>query len=86
LIGAQTRGAGNYGGLRSIGQGMAAFVPVGRTFDPDTGGGWEGRGVSPDIPVRAHQALVEALIRAGVTAAEARRLSDAVGPQGPVAA
>ena len=85
LIGARTRGAGNYGGMRRIGLGMAAFVPVGRTFDPETGEGWEGRGVSPDISVPAHQALVEALTRAGITSTEARRLSDSVGPTGPVA-
>jgi hypothetical protein len=86
LIGATTRGAGNYGGLRSIGQGMAVFIPVGRTFDPDTGEGWEGIGVSPDISVPARQAVVEALTRSGVTTAEAWRLSDLVAPSGPVAA
>lgn len=78
LIGARTVGAGNYGGLLHIGEGMAAFVPVGRSFDPGTGEGWEGVGVSPDVAVPASQALVEALVRAGVARDEARRISDRV--------
>lgn len=78
LIGARTVGAGNYGGLRRIGEGMAVFVPVGRTFDPASGLGWEGVGVSPDVAVPASQALVEALVRAGVVRDEARRISDEV--------
>ena len=82
LIGETTQGAGNYGGLRSIPGGMAAFVPVGRTFDPDTGEGWEGTGVSADVRVPAPQALAEALVRAGQTPAEARRLAESVAPSG----
>ena len=78
LIGERTVGAGNYGGLRHIGEGMALFVPVGRTFDPDTGQGWEGRGVTPDLVVPARRALVEALVRAGVARGEALRISDQV--------
>ena len=78
LIGERTVGAGNFGGLRHIGEGMALFVPVGRTFDPETNEGWEGRGVTPDLVVPARQALAEALIRAGVAAAEAQRISDRV--------
>jgi C-terminal processing protease CtpA/Prc len=45
----------------------AAFIPVGRTFDPDTGEGWEGVGVKPDIAVVADKALDEALHRSGVS-------------------
>ena len=57
---------------------MALFVPVGRTFDPDTGEGWEGRGVTPDLVVPARRALMEALVRAGVARGEALRISDQV--------
>ena len=66
LIGETTRGAGHYGSVVELGHGYAAFVPVGRTFDPDTGEGWEGVGVKPDIAVPADKALDEALKLAGV--------------------
>jgi Peptidase family S41/N-terminal domain of Peptidase_S41 in eukaryotic IRBP len=68
LIGESTYGAGHYGGFRPIGNGFVAFIPVGRTFDPDTNQGWEGTGVQPDIAVPADQALDEALKRTGVKA------------------
>jgi len=67
LIGETTRGAGHYGGVEELPGGFAAFIPVGRTFDPDTGEGWEGTGVKPDIAVPAEQALDEALKLAGVS-------------------
>jgi C-terminal processing protease CtpA/Prc len=63
LIGETTRGAGHYGGLLDIGR-FAAFVPVGRSYDPDTGWDWEGKGVAPDVAVPADDALAEALKRA----------------------
>jgi peptidase S41-like protein len=66
LIGQTTRGMGNYGGMEPLGFGYAAFIPVGRTFDPDTGVGWEGTGVAPDVAVPADQALDKALQLAGV--------------------
>ena len=34
LVGETTRGAGHFGGLMPIGDRFAAFVPVGRTYDP----------------------------------------------------
>lgn len=61
LIGETTRGAGHYGGVAQIGERFAAFIPVGRTYDPDTGWDWEGKGVAPDIAVHTDQALDEAL-------------------------
>ncbi|MBA3811363.1 MAG: S41 family peptidase [Caulobacteraceae bacterium] len=61
LIGETTRGAGHYGGLQDIGDRFAAFIPVGRTYDPDTGWDWEGKGVAPDVAVPADQALDEAI-------------------------
>lgn len=65
LIGETTRGAGHFGGLQPIAGGrFAAFVPVGRTYDPDTGWDWEGKGVTPDVAVPADDALAEALKRA----------------------
>nr|MBA3835000.1 hypothetical protein [Sphingomonas sp.] len=68
LIGETTRGAGHYGSVEQLDKDFTfdAFVPVGRTFDPDTGEGWEGVGVKPDVEVPADKALDEALKLAGV--------------------
>ena len=68
LIGEATAGAGHYGGTEPLDKDFtyAAFIPVGRTFDPDTGHGWEGVGVAPDIVAPADKALDEALKLAGV--------------------
>jgi hypothetical protein len=81
LIGEPTAGAGHYGRMVDFG-GYAAFIPVGRTFDPDTNVGWEGTGVAPDIAMPADQALDEALRRAGVAPAE-RRMLTPVGAEAP---
>jgi hypothetical protein len=64
LIGETTRGAGHFGGLTPIGERFSAFIPVGRTYDPATGEGWEAVGVTPDVAVPADRALDEALLRA----------------------
>ena len=61
LIGETTRGAGHYGALETFGDRFAAFIPVGRTYDPATGWDWEGKGVAPDVAVPADAALEEAL-------------------------
>lgn len=82
LIGAGTQGAGNFGTFFPFGEGLGGFVGIGRTYDPDTGEGWEGTGVNPDIEVAAPRALVEALTRSGITPAEAERLSASVAPAG----
>lgn len=81
LVGEKTAGAGHFGGFAPVGKNFAAFIPVGRTYDPDTGRGWEGVGVAPDVAVPAERALAEALTRAGVAAAEAERLSASVAPE-----
>jgi len=82
LIGAGTQGAGNFGTLAPLGEGFSAFIGIGRTYDPDTGEGWEGTGLNPDIEVPAPRALVEALVRSGVAPDEAERLSASVAPTG----
>jgi len=74
LIGEPTAGAGHYGRVVDFG-GYAAFVPVGRTYDPDTNQGWEGTGVAPNVEMPADQALDEALRRLGVTAEQRRPLA-----------
>lgn len=84
LIGEPTAGAGNFGGMRPIGDRFTAFVPVGMTRDPESGARWEGNGIEPDIAVPAERALVEALVRSGIPAAEAERLSAEVHPKRPM--
>jgi C-terminal processing protease CtpA/Prc len=84
LVGEATGGAGHYGGVRRIDDKFAVFIPVGRTFDQDTGKGWEGDGVAPHVAVPAERALVEALTRSGVAAAEAEALSAKVAPTRPM--
>lgn len=74
LIGETTAGAGHYGRMVDFG-GYAAFIPVGRTFDPDNDWDWEGVGVPPDVAIPADQALDEALRRLGVTPAQRRSLT-----------
>lgn len=68
LVGEVTMGAGHYGGMMPLDPGFnyAAFIPVGRTFDPDTGAGWEGTGVKPDVEAPAEKALDAALRLVGL--------------------
>jgi hypothetical protein len=82
IIGEATAGAGHYGGEVEIGDRFQAFIPVGRTFDPDTGKDWEGTGVAPDISVPAKDALVEALVRSGAKRSEAEKINATVKPSG----
>jgi hypothetical protein len=64
LIGEPTGGGNHFGGWESLGDGLSAFIPVGRTLDPVTGADWEGVGVAPDVAVPADHALDEAVRRA----------------------
>ncbi len=84
IIGEPTAGAGHYGGVQPIGEKFGVFIPVGRTFDPDTNDDWEGDGITPDVAVPAEAALTEALVRCGLARAEAERISAEVKPTGPM--
>jgi hypothetical protein len=64
LIGEPTGGGNHFGGWESLGDDLAAFIPIGRTIDPVTGADWEGVGVAPDVAVPAAHALDEAVRRA----------------------
>ena len=57
----------------ALGGGYRAFIPVGRTFDPDTDKGWEQTGIEPDIEVPSEKALDEALKSAGVNLKDAKK-------------
>jgi hypothetical protein len=84
IVGEPTAGAGHYGGFEGIGDRFSVFIPVGRTFDPDTGKDWEGVGIEPDVAVPAEQALTEALVLSGLARAEAERISAEVKPTQPM--
>lgn len=75
LVGEATGGGAHFGGMAPMGKGYAAFIPVGRTFDPDTGESWEGVGVAPDVAVPAEKALDETLKLAGVKVAASDALA-----------
>ncbi|MDB5691098.1 MAG: hypothetical protein JWO81_161, partial [Alphaproteobacteria bacterium] len=85
IVGETTAGAGHYGGDEPIGDKFSAFIPVGRSFDPDTGKDWEGGGIAPDVAAPAEQALTEALVLSGLARAEAERISAEVKPTGSMA-
>ncbi|PYJ08536.1 MAG: hypothetical protein DMF06_12505 [Verrucomicrobia bacterium] len=63
VVGETTAGAGNFGAPVPIGTRFSAFIPFGRSYDPDTNRGWEGTGITPDVSVSAPSALDEALRR-----------------------
>jgi hypothetical protein len=65
LVGETTAGAGHFGWIETLPNGFAAFIPIGRTYDPDTGFDWEGRGITPDVATSADAALDKALARIG---------------------
>lgn len=82
LIGETTAGAGNFGRGVDLSGGYSAFVPSGRTFDPDTNKGWDGVGITPHVATPAADALTEALVRSGVDRADAAVLSARYRPTG----
>ncbi len=80
LVGSRTFGANHFGTVFPIGGGIAAFIPYGRTYDPDTGLDWEGTGIEPDVAVEPKEALKVVLEREGLDKETAQRLSDSVAP------
>ena len=75
VVGETTGGANHFGGMTALHGGLAAFVPLGRTYDPVTGEDWEGRGIAPHVAVPAARALEVALRLNGLSAAKARKLA-----------
>jgi hypothetical protein len=67
VIGETTAGAGHFGSVYELDGGFSIFLPIGRTFDPDNGRGFERTGVTPNFEVPADQALREALKLAGLS-------------------
>lgn len=61
VIGATTRGAGHFVAFHNFGEDFSVVLPIGRTFDPKTGEGWEGDGIAPHIVVDPADAQAEVL-------------------------
>jgi C-terminal processing protease CtpA/Prc len=51
VIGSRTGGAGHYSTTVGLPGGYSLMLPIGRTYDPRTGEGWEIVGIEPDIAV-----------------------------------
>lgn len=75
LVGETSAGAGHFGFGLDLPAGFSTFIPVGRTLDPVTGLDWEGTGVAPDIAAASADALIAALMDAGLKADEATALN-----------
>lgn len=84
LIGEATAGANHFGGGRPLNDHFGVWLPVGRTYDIETGQDWEGAGIAPDIVADPKQALVIALEKAGLSHAEAVKLDAGEVPAEPV--
>jgi hypothetical protein len=65
VIGEVTGGGAHPTGPIDLGHGFVAMIPFARSEDPITKTNWEGRGVQPDVPVSAGDALKAALQRLG---------------------
>jgi hypothetical protein len=65
IVGEVTGGGANPTGPVPLPDGLIAAIPFGRSENPVTKTNWEGRGVQPDIPVPAADALKTALQRLG---------------------
>jgi hypothetical protein len=65
IVGEATGGGANPTGPVDLGHGLMASIPWGRAENPITQTNWEGRGVQPDVPVSAQDALKVALQKLG---------------------
>jgi hypothetical protein len=65
VVGEVTGGGANPTGPVPLPAGLMAGIPFGRSENPVTKTNWEGRGVQPDVPVAAADALKAALRRLG---------------------
>jgi len=72
LVGERTGGGGHFGDEALLNEELRLFVPGGRTYDPDTGKGWEAEGIEPDIAVPYAEALERARREAGQAVAAGR--------------
>ena len=61
VVGENSRGGANPGGLNELGYGLFVVVPTGRAENPITRDNWGGVGVQPDIHARSETAQGTAL-------------------------
>lgn len=61
VIGSRTAGAGHYSTMVGLPGGFSLLLPIGRTYDPRTGEGWELVGIEPDVEVNPSVAEERAL-------------------------
>ncbi len=61
LVGERTGGGGHFGDEVAVSGDLRLFMPGGRTYDPETGEGWEAEGIAPDVEVPYAAALEQAL-------------------------
>jgi hypothetical protein len=61
LLGLATGGGGHMNDFFPLPSGFGASISVGRTFDPRTGEGWQGEGVTPHITFQKDHTLSETL-------------------------
>ena len=61
LVGKSTRGGGYMNAIFPINNSFSLSVSVGKTFDPNTGKGWQGIGVKADVETPEEVALEQAL-------------------------
>jgi hypothetical protein len=85
LVGETTAGAAHPGHFVRLGDHFAAFVADGRAINPVRKDDWEGRGVVPDVPTgadqalrTAHQAALRGLIEKARDAGDRQRLERAL--------
>lgn len=57
LVGAQTGGGANPGGMHQVNDLFEIFIPTGRAVNPIKEGNWEGVGITPDHSTKEEQAL-----------------------------
>lgn len=60
IVGENTGGGANAGGIRDFAPFFRVWMPMGRPVDRKTGTNWEGTGVVPDIKTTAREALAVA--------------------------
>lgn len=85
ILGENTWGGANPGGVVRLNDHFAVFVPVGRAVNPITKTNWEGTGVDPDIRIdpadalkQAHVRAIEKLLAAATNEDDKKRLTDAL--------
>ena len=71
LVGERTGGGGHFGDDVRLNDDLRMFLPRGRTYDPETGEGWEAQGIEPDVEVGYGEALDRVLDEMGRTIGKA---------------